>query len=209
MVVAGAPGERVDQVKKRYGNMSKLADPLDDVDSLEDGEELVGSEFLLKVIHTPGHTVGSICLFELQSKVLFTGDTIIKHISPNPIVETRRKDLRDPCYQSLEAYLSTLDRLNSLEVDFVFSGHGEYVKDLREIIRTYSTHHGERMDLIWKALQKRPSAVYNLIDEVFPYMPEDHIFLGISEIITHLEVLIRQGRARIVDTGPPTLYCAI
>jgi glyoxylase-like metal-dependent hydrolase (beta-lactamase superfamily II) len=159
-------------------------------------------------MHTPGHTAGSLCLFEPNSKVLFTGDTIIKHISPNPIVEPRRKDLRDPCYQSLAAYLSTLVRLESLEVDFVFPGHGEYVRDLGEIIHTYTTHHKERMDLIWKALRERPSPVYNLINEVFPYIPEDHIFLGISEIISHLEVLIRDGRARIVDEGPPSIFSA-
>ena len=209
MVMTGVPGERIEQAIKRFRNMSKLAEPLDDVDFLEDGEELAGSQFLLKVIHTPGHTAGSICLFESQSRVLFTGDTIIKHISPNPIVEPRRKDLRDPCYQSLAAYLSTLDRLKSLEADFVFPGHGEYLRDLRTIIETYSKHHKERMDLIWMALKKRQNTIYNLINEIFPYMPEDHIFLGISEIISHLEILIRQGRARVVETGPPTLFCAV
>jgi glyoxylase-like metal-dependent hydrolase (beta-lactamase superfamily II) len=182
---------------------------LDDVDFLDDGEEVTASEILLKVIYTPGHTVGSICLFEPNSKVLFTGDTIIKHISPNPIVEPRRKDLRNPGYQSLAAYLGTLDRLKSLELDFVFPGHGEYLTDLREIIQTYNTHHEDRMNLIWIALKKEPSPVYNLINEVFPYIPEDHIFLGISEIISHLEILMRQGRARVVDTGPPTLYHAV
>jgi glyoxylase-like metal-dependent hydrolase (beta-lactamase superfamily II) len=208
MAMAGAPGELVEQARKRFRNMSNLAEPLDDVDFLDDGDELAESDFLLKVMHTPGHTAGSLCLFEPNSKVLFTGDTIIKHISPNPIVEPRRKDLRDPCYQSLAAYLSTLVRLESLEVDFVFPGRGEYVRDLGEIIHTYTTHHKERMDLIWKALRERPSPVYNLINEVFPYIPEDHIFLGISEIISHLEVLIRDGRARIVDEGPPSIFSA-
>jgi glyoxylase-like metal-dependent hydrolase (beta-lactamase superfamily II) len=209
MVMAGAPSERIEQARKRFRDMSKLAEPLDDVDFLEDGEELAGSDFRLKVIHTPGHTAGSICLFESQSKVLFAGDTIIKHISPNPIVEPRRKFLRDPCYRSLAAYLSTLDRLKSLAVDFVFPGHGEYVRDLRETIQTYSTHHKERMDLIWKALRKGPSPVYNLVNEVFPYVPEDHIFLGISEIISHLEVLVREGAAKVVDKGPPSIFCAV
>ena len=30
----------------------------------------------LKVIHTPGHTPGSICLYEPKSKSLFSGDTV-------------------------------------------------------------------------------------------------------------------------------------
>jgi glyoxylase-like metal-dependent hydrolase (beta-lactamase superfamily II) len=189
--------------------MSNLAEPLDEVDFLEDGDELEGSGFELKVIHTPGHTAGSICLFESLSRVLFTGDSIIKHISPNPIVEPRRNELRDPSYQSLSAFLGSLEKLGSLDVEFVFPGHGEYLSDLRGIIQTYARHHEERMDRIWRALKKRPRAVYDLINEVFPYMPEDHIFLGISELISHLEVLIRQDKVRIVDTGPPALFFAV
>ena len=209
MVMAGAPSDRIEQARKRFRNMTELAEPLDDVDFLDDGEELTASEILLKVIYTPGHTAGSICLFEPNSKVLFTGDTIIKHISPNPIVEPRRKDLRDPFYQSLAAYLSTLERLKCLEVDFVFPGHGEYLTDLRQIIQTHTTHHEERMDLIWMALKNEPSPIFKLINEVFPYIPEDHIFLGISEITSHLEFLMRQRRARVVNTGPPSIFCAV
>lgn len=209
MVMAGTPEEDIENARKRFRNMRNLADPLDEVDFLEDGDALEGNGFVLKVMHTPGHTAGSICLLETQSGVLFTGDTIIKHISPNPIVEPRRKDLRDSSYRSLEAYLGTLDKLKSLKVDLLFPGHGEYLRDLRRIIQTYAKHHEERMDLLWMALKKRPSPAYNLINDVFPYMPEDHIFLGISEIISHLEVLISQGRAGVVDTGPPKIFCAL
>jgi glyoxylase-like metal-dependent hydrolase (beta-lactamase superfamily II) len=209
MVMAGTPEEDIEEARKRFRNLRNLAEPLDEVDFLEEGEEFEGCGFCLKVIHTPGHTAGSMCLLESQSGILFTGDTIIKHISPNPVVEPRRKDLRDPSYQSLAAYLGTLDKLKSLDVDLVFPGHGEYVRDLRGIIQTYLTHHEERMDIIWMALKKRPSPIYNLVNDVFPYIPEDHILLGISEIISHLEVLINQRRASVVGTGPPTIFCAL
>jgi glyoxylase-like metal-dependent hydrolase (beta-lactamase superfamily II) len=208
MVMAGTPNDEVENARKRFRRMRNLAEPLDDVDFVEEGDELEGCGFRLKVIHTPGHTAGSICLLESQSGVLFTGDTIIKHISPNPIVEPRRKQLRDPGYQSLSAFLGSLERLRSLDVDFVFPAHGEHLSDLRGIIQTYATHHEERMDLIWMALKKEPSSIYNLIYKVFPYIPEDHIFLGVSEILSHLEVLIRQGRVRVVDSGPPSVFCA-
>jgi len=209
MIMAGTPEEEIEKATRRFRNMRSLAEPLDEVGFLEDGDELEGCGFRLKVIHTPGHTAGSICLLESQSGVLFTGDTIIKHISPNPVVEPRRQDLRDPGYQSLAAYLGTLDELKALEVDLVFPGHGEYLRNLRGIIQTYCAHHEERMDLIWMALKKRPSSAYNLINEVFPYMPEDHVFLGISEIISHLEVLINRGRAEVIETGPPAIFCAL
>jgi hydroxyacylglutathione hydrolase len=39
-------------------------------------EELKISSFDLEFIHTPGHTKGSICIFERNRKILFTGDTL-------------------------------------------------------------------------------------------------------------------------------------
>lgn len=57
---------------------SPLADRL-----LKDGDNILVDEFLFEVIHTPGHTPGSICLISKnqengQSPVLFSGDTLFK-----------------------------------------------------------------------------------------------------------------------------------
>lgn len=43
---------------------------------LEDGQELQMEDEILKVVHTPGHTGGCICIMSERSKVVFTGDTI-------------------------------------------------------------------------------------------------------------------------------------
>ena len=43
---------------------------------LEDGAVLSAGSLSLRVIHTPGHTQGGVCLFEENEGVLFTGDTL-------------------------------------------------------------------------------------------------------------------------------------
>lgn len=48
-----------------------------EVRTLEDKEKLFLDEITLEVIHTPGHTPGSICLY-LKKDILFTGDTLFK-----------------------------------------------------------------------------------------------------------------------------------
>jgi hypothetical protein len=65
------------------------------------------------------------------------------------------------------------------------------------------------MELIWKALQKAPRPLYDLIEDVFPYVPEGHVFIAISEIVVHLELLMEEGRAELADPGPPLLYRAL
>ena len=51
------------------GNMSY------DIQRVLDGEEMSLGQGVVKVIHTPGHTLESVC-YLLDDKVLFTGDTL-------------------------------------------------------------------------------------------------------------------------------------
>jgi len=46
--------------------------------SLQDGEALAVGSYTFTVLHTPGHTPGSICLYEESAGVLFTGDTLFR-----------------------------------------------------------------------------------------------------------------------------------
>jgi hydroxyacylglutathione hydrolase len=72
-------------LKKKYNIPicihSKDAEALDDTNKtspanvlLSEGDTVGFGEEKLKVIHTPGHTLGSICL--LNERVVFTGDTL-------------------------------------------------------------------------------------------------------------------------------------
>lgn len=45
---------------------------------LVDGDKLKFGKHELKVIHTPGHTQGGICLFAENENIIFTGDTIFE-----------------------------------------------------------------------------------------------------------------------------------
>ena len=75
----------------------------------------------LRVVHTPGHTPGSICFYLEESGVLFTGDTILE--SHGVLGKNRHafpgSHLRD--------YQASLERLASLRFDTLCPGHGEPV----------------------------------------------------------------------------------
>jgi glyoxylase-like metal-dependent hydrolase (beta-lactamase superfamily II) len=209
MAMAGMPREEMDKVRKRFSTFKQLGDPLDRASLLREGDQFGGDGYSLEVIHTPGHTPGSCCVYEARNKVLFSGDTIIKHITPNPLVVIKRGYLRNPHYQSLKAYRASLDKLSELDVRYVFPGHGEYIEDLQGIIATYKAHHDDRKELVWKALKKKTRPLYQMMDDVFPFVPEGDVFLAISEMIVHLEILIEEGRAELLDPGPPAFYRAL
>ncbi len=68
-----------------------------------------------RVLHTPGHTDGSICLYSPEDKVLFSGDTLFRH-------SYGRTDLGG----SEEQIMKSLRRLLSLPEDTtVYPGHDE------------------------------------------------------------------------------------
>ena len=71
----------------------------------------------IRVIHTPGHTRGSVCFLLEESKTLFSGDTIFsdgKQIS---------RSVPFPGYDR-DSYIRSLKRLSEFEFEGLFGGHG-------------------------------------------------------------------------------------
>jgi len=205
------PGDEMRKIRERFALFGSLCDPVPDALPMEDGDLFEGEGYELRVVQTPGHTPGTCCLYETVTRSLFTGDHILAHITPNPLFELRKDRLRDPSYRSLAAYKASLDLVGRLDVRHVFPGHGNDVTgaDLQGLLASYRVHHRERMDRIWRAIRERPRPLYHLIDDVFDFVPEHDVFLAISEIMVHLEILEKEGRAELADPGPPLLYRAI
>ncbi|NQV09318.1 MBL fold metallo-hydrolase [Candidatus Woesearchaeota archaeon] len=69
-----------------------------------------------KIIHTPGHTKGSVCLYEEKEKIIFTGDILFKGAHG-------RTDFDGGSEQDI---IESLKRLRKLpENVIVYPGHGE------------------------------------------------------------------------------------
>lgn len=80
------------------------------------GTIVIGQSIVLEVIETPGHTPGSICLYERSEKVLFTGDTLFKS-------GVGRTDFSYASHEDLEKSLEKLAKLPPETV--IYPGHGE------------------------------------------------------------------------------------
>ena len=76
----------------------------------------LGDGSSLEVIHTPGHTPGSISLYHSRSKILFTGDTVF------PGGSFGRTDLTGGSQQQL---VESLKLLSGLDVEVMYPGHGD------------------------------------------------------------------------------------
>ena len=76
---------------------------------LEDGDVVDLGDRAFEVLHVPGHTAGSIALWDASGAALFSGDTVA---------------MDDPLHaEDEEAFLGSLSRLRELPVETVYAGH--------------------------------------------------------------------------------------
>lgn len=83
---------------------------------LQEGDLNVGS-LTFKVIHTPGHSPGSICLYWPERKVLFTGDVVFNQ-------GIGRTDLPGGNGAQLK---QSIRRISRLDAEYLLTGHGDMV----------------------------------------------------------------------------------
>ena len=79
-----------------------------------DNQELFIGGLKVQVLHTPGHCSGSICLYERNHGILFTGDTILAGGTLSGILGSG----------NISDYINSLERLSSLRIEEFYPGHG-------------------------------------------------------------------------------------
>jgi len=76
----------------------------------------------IKVIHTPGHSAGSICVLETNSKSLFTGDTF--YADKKGLIRDFTKE-RQSHYENLENRIQSCQKLLEYEFENIYPFHYE------------------------------------------------------------------------------------
>lgn len=201
----GIPENLVHQAIRFIESAQKMADPLDEAFFLEDGDFIPFATMTLKTIHCPGHSPGLICFYWQEQKTLFTGDHLLKEITPNPVLNV--PDSRSPLrYPGLKEYLSSLKRVADLEVSLLLPGHGEEIDDPKGLIQQMTQHHQQRMDQILSLLGLEEKTPYEIALDLFPGVPPFEIFLGISEALAHLEILKEEGKVHVKEKDEKYYY---
>jgi len=78
----------------------------------------------LRVIHTPGHSLGHICLHDITNKVLFLGD----HVPLTPWL-----DISSNSIDNMISSIRKLLKLSSKEVEYSVRGHGNIGDNSQEV----------------------------------------------------------------------------
>lgn len=207
LVANGVPEETATVVTDLPEPYTEFQQPVTVDRELEDGDVMhLGPDTRLDVVHTPGHAPGQVCLVAAAEGVAFTGDHVLTHITPNPLL-TLAPGEDEVRTRSLPDYMDSLETVLSIDADVGYGGHREVIQDLHGRVRETIAHHQDRKDRIAGMLEDRgPATAYDLMRELFPNLPTTETFAGMSEVIGHLDLLEDEGRAERVEADHTVRY---
>ncbi len=186
--------------------VDRFAKPLEVWDALSGGEILPGDGWSVVVRSTPGHTPGSLTFEIPEAGVLFTGDTVLKEITPNAVVDEDPEKSGSP-FRSVTRYFETLDELGRTSGDAkLLTGHGAPIPDWHAHKSRLDRRYGLRIDQIVRQLAKGPATVRDLVAAIFPHVKTLNVFLAYSEIFGFLMYLEDAGRVEKLVEETRDLY---
>jgi glyoxylase-like metal-dependent hydrolase (beta-lactamase superfamily II) len=168
------------------------------------GEKLDIGGDTWEVVHTPGHSLGHVCLWSPARGLLLSGDHLLPGITP-PVAFERGFDA-DP----LRSYLDSLRAIADRGPTLVYPGHGRPFGDavgrIEAILRTKT----RRLEKIRRAIEAKPSTVTELADTLVAKAILAHQRqLALSETLAHIAYLRWSGEVerRTRPDGVYEWYC--
>jgi glyoxylase-like metal-dependent hydrolase (beta-lactamase superfamily II) len=180
--------------------------PESDFLTLRDGDRIEIGDYSFSCIMTPGHSPGHMCLYEGDKKILLSGDHILVDITPNitwwPEMEN-----------SLGSYLTSLERVYSLDANLILPGHRRLMNNHRKRIKELQEHHKKRLEETRHALELGEETAWEIAPHLswdlgirsWKRFPPVQKWFAFGETIAHLKhleatgtALIREHKGRIV-----------
>ena len=164
--------------------------------TMKDGEALRLGKFRLEVIWTPGHSPGHACFYMRDHELLLSGDHVLPTISPN--VSLQPGSDADP----LGDYIHSLKKLRGLSVRRVLPAHEYSFDDLGARLDELEHHHAARLQEVFDAIDAGARTAYEIAGGIRWAIGTFQSFnswtrrAAMSETLSHLRYLVRQGRLR-------------
>ena len=167
----------------------------------------VGSRELTAVA-TPGHTRGHLVFVEAGASLLFAGDHVLPHITPSIGFESAPADF------PLRDYLDSLQLVRGMPDARLLPAHGRVTASVHQRVDELLDHHDRRLSQIEALIVAGAGTAYEAasrmtwtrrqraLSELDPF----NEMLAVLETMSHLDVLVLQGRLRRSDVDGSRHY---
>jgi glyoxylase-like metal-dependent hydrolase (beta-lactamase superfamily II) len=204
----GADDEFAQEVMRRHGIPADLTAVLGTLSAafrafgsggnvtrgLRDGEELALRDRRLQALHRPGHSPSDTIFWDAERRILIAGDHLLADISSNPLVSRPLNgDPHGPRPQALISYMESLLATRELPAELVLSGHGPPIVDHATLIDERLLLHRRRARRILRLLHPGPLTAYEIALQLWANVAVTQAYLTLSEVLGHLDLLVREG----------------
>ena len=159
--------------------------------------KLGGREWV--AVHTPGHTIDHLCLYDPAAEVMISGDHVLPTITPHISgLGTTIDPLKD--------FFDSLDLMKTFDgVRIVLPAHGLEFVDLSGRAEAIKRHHYERLDKLRSASGEIGRGTVNEFMRVL-FQQRSWGSMAESETYAHLEHLRLIGEATVDESGEQLRY---
>ena len=187
----GGLARLVSKLKLPVWSHARTADRLDVKTDrlLVDGEVIVLGEMRWRVLHTPGHAQGHICLYDEGSRAAVVGDMVAGF--GTIVIDPPEGDMTD--------YLAQLRRLEALPVTTLYPSHGPAIPDGPGKLAEYLTHRQWREEKVLAALGTEALALEDLVPRAYDDVTSFVLPIAERSTLAILGKLQKQGRVLEAD----------
>ncbi|MHA2181583.1 MAG: MBL fold metallo-hydrolase [Promethearchaeota archaeon] len=209
LVSYGLKKEEVDLMMQRFGRGGMVFEYIEPDLLLNNDDRIVDGE--LQIVHSPGHSVGHICIYYPNKGILFSGDHILSKITPHLgtlVIPGAEEFNKKNNYENiLEHYLKSLDKIDKLNSRIILPGHEQIIYNPHERITAIKNHHQNRLYEISKIVENNPITPLQIALQHFGE-DLDHMnqILAISETLVHLDYLEFQNKVHKTHKDGLLLY---
>lgn len=197
----GVPGDLMFWMKKMKRPLNLMGSrPLDM--AINEGDTLPGHPDW-HVLETLGHAQSHLSFWNPEERMMIGGDHVIAKVSSNPLIEPPFNP-EEGRPKSLLQYNESLGRLLKMPIDVIYSGHGEEVRNVHELVATrLEKQHQRAMKVLAMLDRSSEQSVYELTQQLFPHAYEKELGLTLSETIGQVDYLLEDGliEERMNDQG--------
>ncbi len=163
---------------------------------LADGGVLELRDRTLRVLHRPGHSPSDTVFVDEARSTMLAADHLIAHISSNPLLARpldADEEYEEPRPQALLTYMDSLARTRAMDLSLVLPGHGGPIVDHAALIDERFRMHDRRAQKMLRLIASEPRTAHEIAQEMWGNVAVTQAYLTLSEVLGHVDLLLRDG----------------
>jgi glyoxylase-like metal-dependent hydrolase (beta-lactamase superfamily II) len=156
--------------------------------ALKDGDTVVGSDWSIEAVHTPGHCSNHLCYRLPEERTLFCGDHVMGWSTT----------VVAPPDGDMQAYMRSLRRLLDGNDSVYWPTHGPAIHDPHAFVRAYIAHREAREAQILDRIGAGDVTISAMVEKMYAAVDPGLHPAAARSVLSHLIHLIETGRVTTV-----------